>query len=93
MLPRGTRRRARGQVQSPLSVAGGGEGGYSPYSDTSAPQASAVLLAGGFCRGKGVGTFGSVGHPVSRVTPAHRLWALSEPLGGNGSNLKKGEPC
>jgi len=42
---------------------------------------------------RGRGQLGPVGHPVSKVTPAHRLWALSEPLRGNGSNLKKGEPC
>lgn len=71
------------------------EEGFRALTQMHQPTRPVLSWLGGFCRGKAGDSWGldPVGHPVSRVTPACHLWALLEPLGGNGFNLKKGEPC
>lgn len=71
------------------------EEGFRALTQTHQPTRPVLSWLGGFCRERAGDSWGlgPVGHPVSRVTPACHLWALPEPRGGNGSNLKKREPC
>lgn len=59
-------RRARGQAQSPLSEAGEGEGLQPLLRRIQPTRLVLSFWLGGFCRGKGRGQLGPVGHPVSR---------------------------